>query len=460
MTTPRIAVVGGGISGLAAAHRLLHPDDRAGMPTPEVVVHDGGPNPGGRLRATPFAGVAHVDEGADAMLARVPDAVALAHEVGLGDLVHPEPVSAAVWMNGKLHPIPEGLMLGVPRRLLPLARNRLLTWRGTARAAIEPLLPRSDIGHDSIGRLIRARFGDEVHDRIVDALVGSIYAADTDRSSLAEVPQLAGLASSRSLLLAARSMPSPPGTATAAAAPIFASPRNGTAALAAATRTAVTDAGGEIRPTTVSALDSDGDGWRLDDERFDAVVLATSAGGAATLLRGASPEAGDLLRVAETADVAMVALHLPADQWSDELVGKSGYLVPKSVQRLVTAVSFGSQKWAHWSPPDGGEILRVSLGRDGLPVLQLSDEEILAATLTDLETHLGIAFSPLNSRITRWEGAFPQYRPHHRDWVARVTDLLPSGIEVAGAAYRGIGIPACVRDGRRAADAIAASLAP
>lgn len=448
-------MVGGGISGLAAAHHLLHAPTGA---RPEIVLYDGGPTPGGRLRATPFAGVPHVDEGADAVLARVPDALDLARAVGLGDdLVHPEAVSAAVWMDGRLHPIPEGLMLGVPRQLLPLARTRLLTWKGKARAAVEPLLPRSDIDHDSIGRLIRARFGDEVHDRIVDALVGSIYAADTDRSSLAEVPQLAGLATSRSLLLAARSMRGPAGTATAAAAPVFAAPREGTAALAAATRAAITSAGGEIRAVTLSTLEGDENGWRLDGESFDSVILATGARSAASLLADAAPNAADVLKTAEAADVAMVTLHVPGDEWPEQLEGKSGYLVPKSVQRLVTAVSFGSQKWAHWAPPEGGQIVRVSLGRDGLPVLQLSDDEILDATLTDLGIHLGTDFEPLESRVTRWEGAFPQYRPHHREWVARVDEALPPGIEVAGAAYRGIGVPACVRDGRRAADSLMTS---
>jgi oxygen-dependent protoporphyrinogen oxidase len=125
----------------------------------------------------------------------------------------------------------------------------------------------------------------------------------------------------------------------------------------------------------------------------------------------------------------------------------------------VTAVSFGSQKWAHWRPPDGGEILRVSLGRDGAPVLHLDDDAILTAALADLERHLGVGLAPTDVRITRWQGAFAQYRPHHAAWVRSIDDKLPPTIEVTGASYRGIGIPACVRDARATAARVVTTLA-
>ena len=147
----------------------------------------------------------------------------------------------------------------------------------------------------------------------------------------------------------------------------------------------------------------------------------------------------------------MVTLHVPADEWPDRLAGLSGYLVPKPVQRAVTAVSFGSQKWAHWKPPAGGEILRVSVGRDGASPLARSDDAIVAEVLDDLRRHLGVALNPLEVRVTRWPGAFAQYRPHHQAWVTGVEAALPAGLFVAGSSYRGIGIPACVRDGRSTA---------
>jgi len=459
MTTPRVAVVGAGISGLATALALVDTGDV------DVTVFEAADRVGGKIDASPFAGVEGVDEGADAFLARVPEAVALAHRVGLGDdLVSPEPVGAAIW-HGTLHPIPEGLVLGLPGKILPLATTRLLTWRGKARAAIEPFLPRTSTEADSIGDFVRARFGNEVHERLVDSLVGSIYAADTDRFSLAEVPQLAGLANgNRSVLLAARRQRrGQAGTVTAAPSPIFATPRGGIGALVRATADAVVAGGGRVRTgaSVTSITPTDEGRWLLDvpdragaapepsapptDDMFDAVVFATPAAATAAALRDASPDAAELLARAETSDVIMVTLHVGAEQWPDRLRGLSGYLVPKPDQRWVTAASFASQKWGHWRPPAGGEILRVSLGRDGRTVMHLGDNEVLRVVLDDLERHLGVAFTPDEVRITRWPAAFAQYRPHHAAWVDEVEAALPSGVFVTGAGFRGIGIPACVR---------------
>ncbi len=230
--TGRVLVVGAGITGLTVAHHL------AGLlPDATIEVREADRRLGGKLLTTPFAGLPAVDEGGDAFLARVPHATALAHAVGLGDeLTSPTSATAAVWYAG-LHAIPEGLLLGVPADMVRLARSDLLTWRGKARAALEPLLPRSASG-DSIGTLVRARFGAEVQERLVDALVGSIYAADTDRFSLAMVPQLAALAGrGRSLLLSARAIraAAPPATG-----PVFYAPRRGMGSLVAAVATAAT----------------------------------------------------------------------------------------------------------------------------------------------------------------------------------------------------------------------------
>ena len=446
MKQGRVAVIGAGITGLAAAWEIA-------SNTPlHVTLFETSDRPGGRIGGSGFAGLDMIDSGADAFLSRVPDATDLAAEVGLADeLVSPEPVHAAVWYDA-LHRIPDGLLLGVPGHLAPLVTTRLLSWRGKARAALEPFLPRTSIDDDSIGRLVRARFGDEVQERLVDALVGSIYATDTDRFSLREVPQLYELASrERSLLLAARRRGGS-GTGTAAAGPIFAAPRGGLAQLVAATADAITGAGGDIRTSArVDRIEQRDGGWDVDGDPFDAVVIAAPARGAAELLADCSPATRDLLGRAETADVVMVTMHVPAGEWPERLHGLSGYLVPKPVQRSVTAASFGSQKWAHWRPPDGGQVLRVSVGRDGTSPLDRSDEQVVGAILDDLAIHLGVRFTPLAHRINRWPGAFAQYRPHHRDWVDAVERSLPPALHLAGSSYRGIGIPACIRDGRMVA---------
>ena len=132
--------------------------------------------------------------------------------------------------------------------------------------------------------------------------------------------------------------------------------------------------------------------------------------------------------------------------------GRSGYLVPKPVQRLVTAVSFGSQKWSHWRR--AGEVLRVSLGRDGLDVLDRSDDDLVAAAVAEVGEHVGVDLQPTAVRVSRWPAAFPQYRPGHRGWLADVDAATPAGLFLTGASYRGIGVPACIAD----AEAIAAAV--
>lgn len=467
----RVAVIGGGIAGLAAARTLAH----GGV---EVVVFESSTTVGGKLRTSPFHGHAAVDEGPDAFLARLPWATTLAREVGLGDtLVSPESGTASVWW-GRMHDIPSGLLLGMPTDVMALARSRLISWPGKARAALEPFLPRTSIAHDSLGRYVRARFGDQVHERLVDPLVGSIYAADTDRFSLAAVPQIADLAGrSRSVLVAGRSMPSP----APSAGPVFYAPAGGLGALAEAVADDARSHGATFRTgCTVTAIEATGSGWHVEHHSgvatgdtagdtgsgdsasggtaFDAVILATPAAATAALVARSAPDAATLLADVETADVVMVTLAVPRSSWPERLRGRSGYLVPKPQQRLVTACSFGSQKWAHWASDDH-EILRVSLGRDGLPVLGHDDETLLAAAVDEVGRHLGIDLQPSATRLTRWAGAFPQYRPQHAARVAAVEEVLPDGLVVCGASHHGIGIPACVNSAQRAAAATLARLA-
>ncbi|HWL45519.1 MAG TPA: protoporphyrinogen oxidase [Ilumatobacter sp.] len=444
-------VVGGGVSGLAAAVALAE----AGVDTE---LWEAGDRVGGKLRTSPFAGLDAVDEGADAYLTRVPHGVAFATRIGLDrdDLTAPQPAHAAVW-HQRLHDLPGGIVLGVPAAVRPFVTTGLLSWRGKARAALEPLLPRRagrrPGDDDTLGALVRGRFGDEVHERLVDALVGSIYATDTDRASLAAVPQLAQLAAShRSLLLGARAARRQAPATPVADSSIFAAPRAGMAALATVAAARFVDAGGRLHVNRAAAeLTADGTGWRVDGEHFDHVVLAAPARATAQLVATAAPATAELLAGVEYADIAMVRLAVPATDWPDRLAGRSGYLVPKPVQRTVTAASFGSQKWAHWRPADGSQVLRISLGRDGLPIDALDDDALLDAAVTETGRHLGLDLQPTVTSVTRWVGAFPQYRPHHHDRVAAAEAALPTGLYLAGASYHGIGVPACIASGLKAA---------
>ncbi len=453
MTGRRIAVIGAGSTGAAAAHHLL---DRFGArDLDRVVVFDAADRVGGRIDSTPFAGLPAVDTGADAFLARVPDALDLAERVGLGEeLVHPERVGAAVWIN-TMHDLPDGLVLGVPGNMSALARSSLLSWRGKARAALEPVIARHDVSHDSLGKYVRARFGDEVHEHLVDALIGSIYATDTDNFSLAEVPQLATLAEHRSLLLAARRIARrTAGTGSSAAGPSVAAPRGGMLRLIESTIDAIVERGGEVRLGERVQAERDRTRWRVGDEEFDAVICTTPADQASTIVDDYPAEILD----AERTDVVMVTVHVGDDEFPERFRGRSGYLVPKPRQRDITATSFASQKWAHLAPPSGGQILRVSLGREGVPVIELNDAEIVDRVLVDLMRHMRVTFRPLELRITRWPGAFARYRPHHRQRVNTLRRQLPPNVTVAGSSYDGIGIPACVKSARTNAERAMESL--
>ncbi len=452
MTPGRVVVVGGGISGLAAAYTLARLVPREAV---AIEVREGADRLGGKLKTSPFVDLPAVDEGADAFLARVPHGSALARAVGLGgELTSPDAAAAAVRSGGRLHPIPDGLVLGVPAGLRGLATSGLLSWRGKLRAAVEPLIPARD-PDDSVGSLVRTRFGDEVHERLVDALIGTIYAADTDRFSLAMVPQLAGLAArGRSLLVSARKArhDAPP-----AAGPVFLTPRAGMGALADAVAAAARGHGVAIRTSApVAELARDGDRWRVDGDLADAVVLATPAAPTAPLLAFSAPEASRLLAIMDHTGVAIVTLAV--DGWPERLRGYSGYLIPKPDQVDVTAVSFGSQKWAHWRGEGGQEILRVSMGRDGLPIPDGDDAGLVERAVDTVGRHIGLDVQPVASRVSRWPASFPQYRPHHLDWLRRLDAALPAKLFLTGASYRGIGVPACVADAEATARAVAASL--
>ncbi len=449
----RVLVIGGGITGLAAAVGLC--EHAAGHNVVgDVVLIEAEPRLGGKIRSSDFAGVPTVDEGPDAFLTRGGEALGFAARIGITEFVAPAAASAAVWFprgSNHLHPIPGGLVLGVPGALRPMAASSLLSWRGKLRAGLEPFVPRTPLAPDALGPYMRARLGGEVHERLIDALIGSIYASDTDHSSLEAVPQVSALAKShRSLLIAARKMranaPPPSGD------PIFSAPRAGMQALVDGAAAAITSAGGQIRlgHSISEIVPSEPQGWMVDGEHFDQVIISVPAAMAAPLIRAAAPATAGLLDDSRHASVTMVTMAIPADQWPARLEKMSGYLVPKPVQSTVTAASFASQKWAHWAHPDGHQILRISLGRAGLDVDHLDDAQMLDHAVREVSQHLGITLAPTQSRITRWNQAFPQYKPRHHEWVAATEKLLPRGLHLAGASYRGIGIPTCLRDAERA----------
>ena len=449
MTGPSVAVVGGGITGLAAAWELL----RAGA---QVTLYEAGPRLGGRILTADVAG-RPVDLGPDAVLARVPHAVDLCRELGLGDeLVHPAAEGASIWSGGRLRPLPRGLVMGAPLGtgdLFGLARSGLLSPSGAARAALDLVRPATRWGPDpSVGELVAGRLGPEVHRRLVDPLVGGIHAGPSALlSARSAAPQLADAAAgSRSLILGLRRARPAGGGAT----PVFASLRGGLGRLVERLEEGLRSGGADLRlGAPAEAVPVPG---------AAATVLAVPAAGAARLLARVSPGAAAELAAVDDASVALAVLVYPADAVRRPLQG-TGFLVPAGEGRLVTACSFGSAKWPHWAAP-GKVVLRVSAGRWGDErALDLDDDGLVTRVTDELADMAGIAGDPEVAVVTRWERAFPQYRPGHGERVARVEQHLGRDLPtvfLAGAAYRGVGIAACVAQGRTAARRALAAASP
>ena len=451
---PVCVVVGGGVAGLTAAY-LLGAD-----PTRDVLLLESSPGIGGKVRGADVAGI-RVDVGAEAMLARRPEGVALAEELGL-PVVHPAATRSQVWSRGALRPLPRSLM-GVPLDLDQLAASGVLSAEGLDRVRREPTLPRTEVGADlSVGDLVAARFGDEVVDRLVEPLLGGVYAGRArELSARAAVPQLVVMAARGSLLEQAAAMPVADG-------PVFAGVAGGMhrlpEALAASGRFTVRTG------VTVRGLVGTTSGFRLtvgsahDPASLDAdaVVLATPAAPTARLLRDLAPAAAGELAEIEAASVAVVTLaYRAADPSLARLVetATSGFLVPPVEGRAIKASTFSFAKW-DWVRAAGGDllVLRTSLGRHGEQVaLQAADDELVARSRTDLAELAGIAADPVDTHVQRWGGGLPQYALGHLDRVARVRTAVARvpGLAVCGAAYDGVGIPAVVASARAAAAQVA-----
>jgi oxygen-dependent protoporphyrinogen oxidase len=435
---PRIVVVGGGIAGLAAAYALR---DRA-----EVTLLEATDRVGGKLRTSEIAGVA-VDEGAESMLARVPEAVGLAREIGC-DIVHPATPFASIWVNNHLRPLPSGTVLGVPTTPGPLMRSRILSLTGMLRAGADLVLPRTPLPEDpAVGAYVRARVGAQVLDRLVDPLLGGVYAGRADELSLrATVPQLVPAIRHRSLIYGARAALPPPSDA-----PVFATVPDGLGAFAAAL---ADRCGADVRlGHAVRELRRTPDGWQVDEIAADAVILAVPAAAARRLLVDVAPYASALLGGVPYASVAVATF---AFRGVDFPAG-SGFLVPQSERRVMKAATFSSRKWSHLDR-DGLTFVRCSAGRAGEESdLQRDDDELTGVLAAELGEATGVHARPVAVRLTRWGGALPQYLPGHLDRVAGIRAALPDGISVCGAAYDGVGVPACIRSARAAAAAVVPS---
>lgn len=446
-----MVVVGAGIAGLAACHELSR---RAPAGT-EVTLVEASDRIGGKLRVSPVAGIP-VDEGAEAMLVRAPQGVRLATEVGLADaIVHPTAAAASILAGGVAHPLPTGTVMGIPDGVAGLSegvlgaetRSRIATEADRGGLALEP---DEDV---AVGMVVAERLGREVTDRLVDPLLGGVYAGRADLLSLrATIPALAGaLEHSGSLVRAVRRVRA---AAPPAGGPVFATLRGGLGRLPAAVARA---AGARIlRGLPVRRIERTASGFRLTAGPVprptyldaDAVVVAAPAPKAAGMLAEVAPWAAVELGAVEYASVAIVTLAYQGVA----VPRSSGVLIPSGEARTVKAVTYSSGKWEHLRDGDR-VVVRGSVGRHGdTRVLHRDDTDLAALVAADVAALTGWDALPIESRVTRWGGALPQYLVGHRDRVRRITEAVRAvpGLAVCGAVYQGVGVPACVDSAHQA----------
>jgi len=485
---PTVAIIGGGISGLAAAFFLRD----HGV---TVTVLEGSPRLGGKLAVSEVGGVA-VDEGAEALLARRPEGTDLIAAVGLaGRLELPGTTAAGIWTRGRLHPLPKRQFMGVPADVAELQSSGILSDAGLARAREDlrlPVTPRD--GDVSVGSYVGARFGPELVDRLVDPLLGGVYAGRSGELSFEAT--LGALAEAsrqhRSLAEAAASLlpaPAGPGSPPVTARPVFTTLSGGLGTLppAVAARSGATVRTGSMVRELARTAHPEGECWRLTvgptraPEWLDAdAVIIAVPGRPASRLLGAVPgaaAAASALGEIEYASMAIVTLAYRAGAFPARPEG-SGYLVPAVDGRPVKAVTFSTVKWPHLrgdpplaGRPDGethpssksanGEIVRCSVGRIGEEaVLQRDDTELAGLAAADLAAATGVRGEPADVRVSRWGGALPQYTVGHVERVRRIRASVVGqpGLAVCGAVYDGVGIPACIASARLAADQVLAYL--
>tara|TARA_B100000686_G_C16779594_1_gene970920 strand:- start:1601 stop:2983 length:1383 start_codon:yes stop_codon:yes gene_type:complete len=454
--SPRVVIVGAGITGLAAAHRII-----TDHPKTKLVVLEAASKAGGRLVTTPLLDLP-IDEGADAFLIRVPWALELFREIGVEEeLVSPKARNASIWLDNSLKPLPVPNFLGIPLNPEEITSD-LLTQselkKLTANSSVTNKLPKNlSIDDDlSVGQVVRSCIGDGVLERLVDPLLGGINAGQADNLSCAVMaPQL---------LYAARH---PDGLLpvlqkihqeTVPTDPIFNAHPRGMSYLI---DQLVKNLDSSLRlDWPVQSLTAKNQRWELHSENgtelADVVILTTPAAVTAKLLSEISPSVASTLAAISHASVSIATFvykqsdtPLPKDQ--------SGFLIPRNSGMMMTACSYSSNKWDHLNNGDYS-VLRVSTGRiDDNRQAELDDSSLMSALQNDLATTTGIRTQPSATRLTRWPKALPQFLPGHQTQMTEISRQLKeeaAGITLAGNHRNGVGIPACIKSSNEAISTI------
>jgi oxygen-dependent protoporphyrinogen oxidase len=450
-----IAVVGGGVAGLASALRLLR---RA--PGAEVTLFEKADHLGGEIHTERVDGFV-IEAGADSFLTRKARGVGLCEELGLaGRLVARQAQHAGTFVRygGVLHPLPEGLTGMIPTRIDSLTESALLSASGRAALADEPSLPAAtDRREESIARFVTRRFGREVYERIVEPLMAGIYGGDGERLSLdATFPRLRDLERRHGSVIRGLSASSEEGAVTAA--PPFVSFAGGMGELIDHLESRLCDAS-ILTSVEVVALEPRagggfvlvlGDGARAE---ADAVILATPAPATARIMRGFDRELSDLHAAIAYGSSVTVSLAFSERDLPRPVAGY-GYVVPRVEGSDVVGVTVASNKWPGRATA-GHALFRVYLrARHGGDITSETDDTLVRAARRELRKTYGVGAPPMLVRTSRWPSAVPQYTLGHVGRVSHIRDRLAAhrGLFAAGAAYAGVGIPDCIASGEAAAD--------
>jgi protoporphyrinogen/coproporphyrinogen III oxidase len=447
-----VAVVGAGVSGLAAAYELRKRKR-------SVVVLERSERAGGVI-VTERVGEFVIDGGPDSLLVQKPAAVTLCNELGLGDRLFPTklPRTAFILRNGELHPLPAASILGFPTRLKPLFTSTLFGVPAKVRMAAEILIPRAPAARDeSIAEFVRRRFGSEAVTYIAEPLLAGIHAGDVERLSMRSLfPRLLDAEARTGSVIKAFRRERGPHNADG----VFRSFPNGLAELIDGLMKAVPKESVRLGSRVTGIEEADGFVVQVEGSapiHARAVILAIPAFAAAELLRPIDPELSTSCESIRYLSTATVVFAFPRHAIAHDLKG-TGFVVPRAEGLSITAGAWVSSKWPQRAP-EGQALLRAFLGGARDPdVLSRTDAELSSAALDDLTKILGIRGRPIMTRVYRWDRSSPQQEVGHADVMRRIETRLAThhGLFVSAAGLRGVGIPDCIADARQTAATAAA----
>jgi protoporphyrinogen/coproporphyrinogen III oxidase len=457
----RIAIIGGGISGLAAAF-ALEEHRRAG--SLEYALYESSPNLGGVLRTEHIDGCI-VEAGPDSFITEKPWAAELCRALGLGDeLIGSNDAGRItyIFVRGRLIPMPDGLMFMVPTKILPTGFSPLFSWSTKLRMAQEMFHPpRAADADESVASLVERHYGAEMVDRLADPLLSGVYGGEAASLSVrAVLPRFAEMERThgslgRAMLAARKKIPHP---ADQAAPPLFTSLKNGMQQLID-TLVSRLNPSSLLVNTPVNSIQPEAGSWRVStgskSDHFAAIILAVPTHAAAQLLSICSPDLStELAAIAYTSSIT-IGLGYDRDV-RQSLPPGFGFLVPRSEGKRLLAATFVHNKFPHRAPEDRALLRCFFAGSTAENIWKLSDDEIIAIVRNELQQVLGLRATPLFARVYKWKSAMAQYGVGHLERLDRIERLrlqLPK-IALAGNGYRGIGVPDCVRSGRDAAEQI------